>query len=72
MTHGDNHVPFDWVIAVLCIGYVQPVACSLVSSSAAQTPVIVAGATTDHAERGEAPVGWSFSLRAHRRCEAAQ
>ena len=39
MTHGDNHVPFDWVIAVLCIGYVQPVACSLVSSSAAQTPV---------------------------------
>jgi hypothetical protein len=39
LTLGNNHVPFDWVIAVLCIGYVQPLALSLVSTLAAQTPV---------------------------------
>jgi hypothetical protein len=39
MNLGGNHVPFDWVIAVLCIGYVQPLASSLLPSSQAQTPV---------------------------------
>ncbi len=36
---GSNHVSFDWIIAVLCIGYVQPVASSLVLTSQVQTPV---------------------------------
>lgn len=35
---GGNHIPFDWVIAILCIGYVQPLASSLMSSSQPQTP----------------------------------
>jgi hypothetical protein len=39
ITLGGKHVPFDWVIAVLCIGYVQPLSSSLVSASQAQTPV---------------------------------
>ncbi len=39
MTLGEKHVPFDWVIAVLCIGYVQPLSSSLVSTSQAQTPL---------------------------------
>jgi len=38
-TLGGNHVPFDWIIAVLCIGYVQPLVSSLVSTSQVQTPV---------------------------------
>jgi hypothetical protein len=36
---GGKHVPFDWVIAVLCIGYVQPLSLSLVSTSQAQASV---------------------------------
>ena len=36
---GGKHVPFDWVIAVLCIGYIQPLSLSLVSTSQAQASV---------------------------------
>jgi hypothetical protein len=38
VTLGGNVVPFDWVIAVLCIGYVEPLASTFISAEQPQTP----------------------------------
>jgi hypothetical protein len=38
ISFGGNHIPFDWVIAILCVGYIQPLASSLMVNVQPQTP----------------------------------